>query len=72
MLRSSFDHFKEQKAIQILSAFVSNSRLILAHEEIAAKTNEIPTAQKLITELSLSAYIFTFDALHCQKNARNG
>jgi hypothetical protein len=67
VLRGSFDHFKDQKAIQILSAFVSNSQIILAHEEIATKTNEIPTAQALMEALGLSGYIFTFDALHCQK-----
>ena len=67
VLRGSFDHFQDQKAIQNLSAFVSESHIILAHEEIAAKTNEIPTAQTLMTELGLSGYIFTFDALHCQK-----
>lgn len=67
VLRGSFDHFNDQKAIQILSVFVSDSRLILAHEEIASKTNEIPTAQRLMAELGLSGYIFTFDALHCQK-----
>lgn len=67
VLRGSFDHFNDQKAVQILSAFVSDSRLILAHEEIASKTNEIPTAQRLMAELGLSGYIFTFDALHCQE-----
>lgn len=67
VLRGSFDHFKDQKAIQILSAFVTNSRLILAHEEIATKTNEIPMAQALMEKLGLSGYIFTFDALHCQE-----
>jgi hypothetical protein len=72
VLRGSFDHFQDQKAVQILSAFASNSRIILAHEEIATKTNEIPTAQRLMAELGLSGYIFTFDALHCQKNAANG
>ncbi len=46
VLRGSFDPFKDQKAVQILSAFVSDSRIILAHEEIASKTNEIPTAQR--------------------------
>jgi pullulanase/glycogen debranching enzyme len=71
VLRGSFDHFKDQKAIQILSIFANNSRIILAHEEIADKTNEIPTAQRLMAELGLSGYIFTFDALHCQKNAAN-
>lgn len=67
VLRGSFDHFNDQKAIQVFSAFLSGSRIILAHEEIAEKTNEIPTAQVLMEELGLSGYIFTFDALHCQK-----
>ena len=67
VLRGSFDHFTDQKAVQILSAFVTNSRLILAHEEIATKTNEIPIAQALMERLGLSGCIFTFDALHCQE-----
>lgn len=67
VLRGSFDHFQDQKAVQILSAFLNDSQIILAHEEIATKTNEIPTAQMLMEELGLSGYIFTFDALHCQK-----
>ena len=71
VLRGSFDHFNDQKAIQILSAFTSDSHIILAHEEIAEKTNEIPTAQALMEKLALSGYIFTFDALHCQKNAES-
>jgi hypothetical protein len=71
VLRGSFDHFQDQKAVQILSAFVSDSQMILAHEEMATKTNEIPTAQALMEGLGLSGYIFTFDALHCQKNTPN-
>jgi pullulanase/glycogen debranching enzyme len=71
VLQGSFDHFQDQKAVQILSAFVSGSQIILAHEQIATKTNEIPTAQTLMAALGLSGYIFTFDALHCQKNAPN-
>lgn len=67
VLRGSFDHFTDQKAVQILSVFVTNSRLILAHEEIATKTNEIPVAQALLERLGLSGCIFTFDALHCQE-----
>jgi hypothetical protein len=72
VLRGSFDRFQDHKAVQILSAFASHGQLILAHEEIATKTNEIPTAQTLMAALGLSGYIFTFDALHCQKNAPNG
>jgi hypothetical protein len=67
VLRGSFDHFQDQKAVQILSAFLSNSQIILAHEENATKTNEIPTAQMLMEALGLSGQIFTFDALDCQK-----
>ena len=67
VLRGSFDHFQDQKAIQVLSAFLTNCRIILAHEEIARKTNEIPTAQELILELGLSDCIFTFDAINCQE-----
>lgn len=67
VLRGSFDHFQDQKAIQVLSAFLTDRRIILAHEEIARKTNEIPTAQELITELGLSNCIFTFDAINCQE-----
>lgn len=71
VLRGSFDQFKDQKAIQILSVFESDEYLILAHEEIGSKTNEIPTMQRLMKELGLWGRIFTMDALHCQKNNRN-
>ena len=66
VLCGSFDHFKDQKAIQVLSAFLTGSDIILAHEEIAEKTNEIPVAQKMMAELGLSGCIFTFDAINCQ------
>ena len=67
VLRGSFDHFRDQKAAQVLSAFLTDNRIILAHEEIAEKTNEIPTAQELMTKLGLSDCIFTFDAINCQE-----
>jgi len=67
VLRGSFDHFQDQKAIQVLSAFLTGQRIILAHEEIARKTNEIPTAQELMAELGLANCIFTFDAINCQE-----
>jgi predicted transposase YbfD/YdcC len=65
-LRGSFDHLNDQKAIQVFSAFCSDNDIIIAHEEIAKKTNEIPTAQQLIAALGLSNYICTLDAMHCQ------
>jgi predicted transposase YbfD/YdcC len=66
VVRGSFDNFQDQKAIQMFSAFLTDSNIIIAHEQIADKTNEIPTAQQLIESLGLSDYIFTFDAMHCQ------
>jgi hypothetical protein len=67
-LRGSFDHLKGQSMLQLLSAFCSETQLILAHVDIAEKTNEIPTAQQLIDELGLpEGTVYTADALHCQK-----
>ena len=67
-LRGSFDHFEDQKAIQVFSAFLLGENLILAHEEIEGqKTNEIPVAQELIENLGLHGVVFTGDAMHCQK-----
>lgn len=69
VLRGSFDHFHDQRAVQILSAFTSQENIILAHEEIEEKTNEIPVVQQLMEKLGLTDCVFTVDALHCQKNA---
>jgi len=67
VLRGSFDNFCDKKAIQILSFFDTQSELILAHEKIDVKTNEIPVAQALIPQLELENVVYTLDALHCQK-----
>jgi hypothetical protein len=67
-LRGSFDHFEDKKASHILEVFCSNSYLILAHQEVGEKTNEIPGVQDLLEILDLKNYIITLDALHCQIN----
>jgi hypothetical protein len=66
VIRGSFDHFKDQSAIQFLSIFCRNNNLVLAHEEIECKTNEIPVAQKLIKCLNKENVLYTCDALSCQ------
>ena len=70
VVRGSFDNFHDQKTIQIFSALL-NGEIILAHETIEVKTNEIPVAQKFFEELGIKDYIFTLDALHCQKKLLN-
>jgi hypothetical protein len=66
-LRGSYDHFQDKRAMQLLSMFRTEDRLILAHEVIDQKTNEIPMVQKLLGDIGLEGYYYTMDALHCQK-----
>ena len=68
-LRGSFDKFHDRAAAQVLSAFATDTALVLAHVDIAEKSNEIPAAQALLAELGLTpGAVVTLDALHCQKN----
>ena len=68
-LRGSFDNFRDRAAAQLLSAFATDTALVLAHIDIAEKSNEIPAAQTLLAELGVgSGTTITLDALHCQKN----
>ena len=68
-LRGSFDRFHDRAAAQILSAFATDTALVLAHVDIAEKSNEIPAAQALLAKLGVApGTIVTLDALHCQKN----
>ena len=68
-LRGSFDNFRDRAAAQVLSAFATDTAFVLAHVDIAEKSNEIPAAQVLLAELGIAAgAIVTLDAMHCQKN----
>jgi hypothetical protein len=68
-LHGSFDKFHDRAAAQVLSAFATDTALVLAHVDIAEKSNEIPAAQALLAELGVACgAIVTLDALHCQKN----
>jgi len=71
-LRGSFDAFHDRKAAHVLSAFAAADQIILGHLAIAEKSNEIPAAQEMIATLGLTGRLFTLDAMHCQKNLRNG
>lgn len=68
-LRRSYDHITDQPAAHLVSAFAGDGHLILGHLEVADKTNEIPAARQLITELGLADCLVTMDAMHCQKNS---
>ena len=66
-LCGSYDNFQDKRAMQVLSMFRTENKLILAHEVIDQKTNEIPMVQKLLEDIQLEGYYYTMDALHCQK-----
>lgn len=69
VLRGSFDKFHDRAAAGVLSAFATDTALVLAHADIAEKASEIAAAQALLAELGLAeGAIVTLDALHCQKN----
>jgi hypothetical protein len=67
-LRGSYDHFIDQKAAHLVSAFDVESALVLGHIEVDDKSNEIPAVECLIGELGLAGCVVTADAMHCQKN----
>ena len=68
-LRGSCDAFHDRAAAQVLSAFATDTALVLAHVDIAEKSNEIPAAQALLADLGLApGALVTLDAMHCQKN----
>ena len=68
-LRGSFDKFHDRAAAGVLSAFATDTAFVLAHVDIAEKSNEIPAAQALLAELGIArGALVTLDALHCQKN----
>lgn len=57
---------RKENAVSVLSLVLAESKLIIAHEEIMSKSNEIPALQKLIGELDES-FIYGFDAINTQK-----
>lgn len=67
-LRHSFDNFHDRRAAHLLSAFASDTALVLAHLDCDDKSNEIPAVQTLLGALGLSGAVVTVDAMHCQKN----
>jgi DDE_Tnp_1-associated len=66
-LRHSFDNFHDRHAAHMLSAFASDTALVLAHLDCDDKSNEIPAVQALLGTLGLTGAVVTVDAMHCQK-----
>lgn len=54
-------------ALQILTAYLTESGVTLAQEKIHDKTNEIPVFQNMLEYLDIKNKVITADAMHCQK-----
>jgi hypothetical protein len=65
--RRSFDNFLDRRAAHMLSAFATDTALVLAHLDCDEKSNEIPAVQTLLGSLALSDAVVPVDAMHCQK-----
>lgn len=66
-LCQSFDRNRGQQAIQIVSAWASQHRLVLGQVKVDAKSNEITAIPKLLEMLEISGCIITIDAMGCQR-----
>lgn len=67
-LRRSFDKSGNKSAIHMISAFASNSRLVLGQNKVNEKTNEITAIPELLDLIMIKGSIITIDAMGCQKS----
>jgi len=66
-IRSTAEKGKPHSALQILTAYMVESGVVLAQETIHKKTNEIPVMQEILESIDVEGKIITADALHCQR-----
>ena len=66
-LRRSHDKKLGAKAIHMVSAWASDSKVVLGQVKVDKKSNEITAIPTLLDMLTLSGCIVTIDAMGCQK-----
>lgn len=60
---------KDETALNMVSAYATDSGLCLGQAEADKKLNEPEILRKLVTELKLEGSVITADALHCQNES---
>jgi predicted transposase YbfD/YdcC len=63
--RRSHNHKTGQKALHLVSAFATNSRLVLGQEAVFEKSNEITAIPALVERLDLKGAVVSIDAMGC-------
>jgi predicted transposase YbfD/YdcC len=66
--RGSQDGFRGQEAIHLVSAWASETGVLLGQRRIDAQSNEITAVPELLKLLFIKGCIVTVDALNCQKD----
>ncbi len=67
-LRNSADPCASTAAIHMVSAFGTDSRLVLGQQKVAEKSNEMTVIPALLDLLDVSGHIITIDAMGCQRS----
>ncbi len=67
-IRSTGEKGKPHSALQILTAYLVESGIVLGQEAIHEKTNEIPVLQNMLDYVDVRGKIVTADAMHCQRD----
>ena len=66
-IRSTTKADKPHSALQIITAYLTESGVVLGQEKIHHKTNEIPVLQQMLDYMNIKGKTITADAMHCQK-----
>lgn len=66
-IRSTSKTAQPHSALQIITAYLTESSVVLGQEKINEKTNEIPVFQEMLSYIDVNGKTITADALHCQR-----
>jgi len=66
--RRSHDRKNGQRALHLVSAFATTSRLVLGQEAVDEKSNEITAIPALLDRIELAGATVTIDAMGCQRD----
>lgn len=67
-VRHSFDTASEKDPIHIVSAFATETRLVLAQTQVDPRSNEIKAIPSLLALLDLRGALVSIDAMGCQSD----
>lgn len=66
--RRSHDRKRDQKALHLVAAFATTSRLVLGQQAVDEKSNEITAIPALLQRIDLAGALVSIDAMGCNPN----